>query len=277
MKKRIVEHILQRVKKALDRHLGGQMLSNRKGEGFDFAELMPYVEGVDARYIYWNSLAKGGALQFKRFYEEKEVTITVALLLSGSLRFGRPVEKYEKALEAAALIGYAAVESGNRFRGIALGEGIDLSTPAVKNPARIVRFLEETTRFDPLYHKIDPQKVSQRLFSLLKEKTVLIVVSDFLELYDFRRLISRHELFAVIVRDRFEAHPHPLGDATWCDPETGEEVELFFDEKRAHAYAQAYAEHDRKLFARFRRDGVRAFRLYTDQPATSLFQSQSIS
>jgi len=277
MKNSIVERILRRVKKALQWHLGGQMLSNRKGEGFDFAELMPYVEGIDARYIYWNSLAKGGDLQFKKFYEEKEVTVTVALLMGGSLRFGTPVEKYEKALEIAALIGYTAIGSGNRFRGICLGEGIDLSTPPLKNPSKIVHFLEEVTRFDPLYHTIDPEKVLQRLSSLLHEKTILILVSDFLELYDLRRLAKRHEVFAVVVRDRFEAEPHKLGDTVLCDPETGEEAELFFDEKRADAYAEAYARHDRELFARFRRDGIRAFRLYTDQSAATLFQSQSIS
>jgi uncharacterized protein (DUF58 family) len=260
-----VARILQRVKKELSFSSSGQLLSKIKGEGFDFAELMPYIEGMDAKKIYWNSLAKGGELQLKSFYEERKVNVVTACLLSGSLRFGEPVEKYEKVLETAAFIAMSALQSGNAFQGVALSGKEEVFMPPSRSYKGIEKFLTSVSGIDPLYTKIDPKQAGEKLFQVVRKKSLLFLIGDFLELYDFKKLSRKHEVIAVIVRDRFESNPRALGETVVCDPETGEESELFFDKKVADAYLRAYHEHDKKLLNHFRTQGIGYSYIYTDE------------
>jgi len=269
MHNNIVTRVLARVKKELSFSANGQMLSKIKGEGFDFAELMPYVEGMDARKIYWNSLAKGGELQLKSFYEERRVNVVVAVLLSGSQRFGEPVEKYEKILETAAFTALSAVRSGNPFQGMGFSKKGDLFMPPSKSVAAADKFVSSLAAIDPLYTTIDPTRAVETLFQVVRQKSLIFLISDFLEVYDLKRLARKHEVVALIVRDRFEHDPYALGDAVLQDPETGLETELWFDPKSAQAYASAYKKHDERLLNHFRSCGVSWDYIYTNSSVAS--------
>ena len=269
MHKNMVTRILARVKKELSFSANGQTLSRIKGEGFDFAELVPYVEGMDARKIHWNSLAKGGELQLKSFYEERRVNVVVAVLLSGSQRFGEPVEKYEKMLEAAAFTALSAVRSGNLFQGIGFSEKGDIYMPPSRSAAAADKFVTSLAAVDPLYTTIDPVRTVEALFQVVRQKSLIFLISDFLEMYDLKRLARKHEVAALIVRDRFENDPHALGDVLLQDPETGLETELWFDRKSAEAYANAYKKHDETLLNHFRSCGVSWDYIYTDKSVVS--------
>ena len=271
MSRNVVSRILERVRKELSHTMNGQVLSKLKGEGFDFAELMPYMEGMDAKKIYWNSMAKGSDLQIKTFFEEKEVTVVVALLMSGSLCFGEPVQKWEKVLECAAFVGYDALRSGNRFQGFLWSEKKTFVTAPSTAFKSVEKFLHEVPIDALLYQKTDPKKALEALFQKVHKKSLLIIISDFLEVYDLRKLAKRDAVVCIVVRDRFEASPHMLGEVVLQDPETGAEAELFFDAKTAKAYGDAYKKHDKALVRSFRRAGVKHFFLYTDQPVAAAF------
>ncbi|RUM66845.1 MAG: hypothetical protein DSZ05_03625, partial [Sulfurospirillum sp.] len=269
MQHNLVAKILSRVKKELAASSNGQILSKIKGEGFDFAELVPYRVGMDARKIYWNSLAKGGDLQLKTFYEEREVNVAVAALLSGSQRFGEPIQKYEKVLESAAMIAFDAVRSGNPFQGIGMCETEDIVTAPAKSPHAVEKYVTALAKIDPLHTQIDPGRVTEKLFKVLRKKSLLVLVSDFLEPYDLRKISRKHEVVAMIVRDRFEREPRALDDTTFHDPETGAEREFWFDAKTAQAYKAAYRKHDKKLLNHFMKCGIASYYLYTDKTLLS--------
>ena len=269
MHKNIVARVLAHAKKELSFSANGQTLSRIKGEGFDFAELMPYIEGMDARKIYWNSLAKGGDLQLKSFYEERRVNVVVAVSLSGSQRFGEPVEKYEKILETTAFTALCAVRSGNSFQGIGLSEKGDFYMPPSKSATAVDKFVTSLASVDPLYTTIDPTRVVEKLFHVVRRKSLVFLISDFLELYDLKRMARKHEVVALIVRDRFENDPYALGDVLLQDPETGVQTELWFDSNSAKVYAAAYKKHDENLLKNFRKCGVLWNYIYTDKSIVS--------
>ncbi len=266
MKRNAIIALLARVKKELHYSAAGQMLSPRKGEGFDFAELIPYREGMDARKIFWKSLARGEALQYKTFFEEREVQVAVALMLSGSLLVGEPLSKLEKAFEAAALYALAAQQSGNLFHGLCWSAKETFATPPSKSYHALERFLFNAGEIDLFHTACESDAALVWIEKRLRRKSLLVLIGDFLEPCDLRRLAARHAVVAIIVRDRFEAQPTPLGEVVFEDPETGEAAEIWFGEKEARAYAEAFAEHDRKLLASFHRLGVTYRYLYTDEP-----------
>ena len=66
----------------------GQSESVFKGRGVDFEEVRHYVPGDEVRDIDWNVSARFGAPFVKRFVEEHELSVTLVVDVSRSMRFG---------------------------------------------------------------------------------------------------------------------------------------------------------------------------------------------
>ena len=68
--------------------LAGRYNSAFKGRGIEFEEVRPYAVGDDVRTIDWNVSARSGEPFVKKFREERELTVIIAVDVSGSLGFG---------------------------------------------------------------------------------------------------------------------------------------------------------------------------------------------
>src|SRR5580700_12302823 len=66
----------------------GAYLSHFKGRGMDFEELREYFPGDDVRDIDWNVTNRMGRPFVKRFREERELGVILALDVSASGTFG---------------------------------------------------------------------------------------------------------------------------------------------------------------------------------------------
>src|SRR5436853_6220239 len=70
-------HLVAR--RAVEDWLGGAYHSVFKGVGVAFAEVREYQPGDDVRAIDWNVTARTGTPFIKRFIEERELTVMVAI------------------------------------------------------------------------------------------------------------------------------------------------------------------------------------------------------
>src|SRR5882724_5094398 len=87
-----------------DMRVGGY-LSHFKGRGMDFEELREYMPGDDVRDIDWNVTNRMGRPFVKRFREERELGVILALDVSASGSFGSTRRtKREFATEIAATL-----------------------------------------------------------------------------------------------------------------------------------------------------------------------------
>src|SRR5437870_9561828 len=66
----------------------GAYLSHFKGRGMDFEELREYIPGDDVRDIDWNVTFRMGRPFVKRFREERELAVILAVDVSASSTFG---------------------------------------------------------------------------------------------------------------------------------------------------------------------------------------------
>src|SRR5207302_3099824 len=66
----------------------GAYLSHFKGRGMDFEELREYMPGDDVRSIDWNVTFRMGRPFVKRFREERELGVILAVDVSASGAFG---------------------------------------------------------------------------------------------------------------------------------------------------------------------------------------------
>ena len=87
----------------------GEYHSAFKGQGMTFAEFREYVPGDDVRSIAWPLMARTGKTYIKKFDEEREMTVVLAVDVSGSQSFGsQQYLKGEAIAHLSALVGFAA-------------------------------------------------------------------------------------------------------------------------------------------------------------------------
>jgi len=262
------QHILLRARRQIIGERIGNNPSMFRGEGFDFIELREYVSGDDIRHIDWNITAKMQRPFVKVFREERELSVVTVGMLGGSLHFGSGRFKIESLAEAVALIGYSAISNGDLFTHYNFSESLRDEVRSSKKRFAVAQSIERIMESELLNRHADCNAMAAALYKRLKRRSLIIVIGDFFEIPDFRLLAKKHEVVAIVVRDRFEEKPDPMGFAALIDPESGAVVEGDFNERSVRKYHERVRMHDAALFERFRKDGVRATKLYTDASAS---------
>src|SRR5262247_4786575 len=95
--------------------MSGGYSSVFRGSGIEFDEVREFAEGDELRSVDWNVTARMGRPFVKRYIEERELTVMLAVDLSGSERFGtRGRFKSELATELGAVLAMSAVRNNDR-------------------------------------------------------------------------------------------------------------------------------------------------------------------
>ncbi len=245
----------------------GNNASLFQGEGFEFAELREYVYGDDVRKIDWKTTAKLGKPFVKIYKEERELNVVVVTMLGGSMYFGTVKQKSDIAAEVTATLGFSAVKNADLFSHMLFADKLyDLSKPSKKLFA-VHKAVDEITAFEPLGKVGDYQALTQTLNNRLKKKALLFIISDFVGEVDLKLLGKKHDVFAVIVRDKFEEDPSELGYLRLVDMETKQSFEGNIDAGALKAYKRALHENDERLYKQFKKQGIRFVKVYTHEDA----------
>lgn len=242
----------------------GNNASMFRGEGYDFLELREYVSGDDTRHIDWNITAKMQRPYVKVFREERELSVVSVAMLGGALDFGKETRKIETLAEVVALIGYSAIGNGDLYAHYNFSEKMRDEVRAGKKKFAVSESVTTVMNAVLLHHKADYSSMAQELYMRLKRRSLIVVIGDFFEIPDMRLLAKKHEVVAVIVRDRLEEKPEPMGFTAMIDPESSAVLEGDFNAASVQKYHEKVRRHDGMLFEQFRRDGVRSTKLYTD-------------
>ncbi len=246
----------------------GNNASMFRGEGYDFLELREYVLGDDTRHIDWNITAKMQRPYVKVFREERELNVVSVAMLNGALDFGNETRKIESVAQVVALIGYSAMGNGDLFTHYNFSQVMRDEVRASKKKFAVHQSVESVMNASLLNHKADYAAMAQSLYRRLKRRSLIIVIGDFFEIPDMRLLAKKHEVVAVVVRDRLEEKPEPFGFTAMIDPENGAVLEGDFNAASVQKYHEKVRAHDGLLFEQFRRDGIRYTKLYTDGNAS---------
>src|SRR3954453_14723772 len=86
------------------------------GRGIEFSQVREYQPGDDIRTIDWNVTARSGVPHVKEFVEERDLTILVAVDVSGSMGFGSvDWRKCDVAAELTSVFAFSAVQNSDRI------------------------------------------------------------------------------------------------------------------------------------------------------------------
>ncbi len=203
----------------------GEYRSVFKGQGMEFSEVREYQAGDEVRNIDWNVTARMRRPYVKRYIEERELTVMLAVDLSGSERFGtRRRFKSEVAVELAAVLAMAAIRNNDRVGTLFFTDRVEHVVPPRKGRRHALRVLRDLLVFQPRGRATDLTAALDYLSKMLAHRAVVFVVSDFLGA-DVERplklLAQRHDVVAVTVEDPAETALPDVGLARLVDPETG--------------------------------------------------------
>ncbi|MEA3455053.1 MAG: DUF58 domain-containing protein [Campylobacterota bacterium] len=247
----------------------GDMLGNNAsifhGQGFEFSELREYIYGDDIRKIDWKTTAKLGKPFVKIYHEERELNVVVATMMNGAAYFGTVRQKSEVMAEVVSILGFSAVKNSDLFSHLIYADRLYEKSKPSKKIFAVSRAVESLMAFDMIGKEGDFKGFADTLFSRVKKRSLLFVVSDFIGEIDLKLISKKHDVFAVIVRDRFEEDPSELGYMRLIDMESQKSFEGNVDTGTLGQYKKALAENDEKLYKQFRKNGIRFAKIYTDE------------
>src|SRR2546428_325005 len=128
----------------------GAYLSHFKGRGMDFEELRDYIPGDDVRDIDWNVTFRMGRPFVKRYREERELGVILAVDVSASGTFGSARRsKREFAAEIVATLASSAARSSDKVGLLLFSDQVELFLPPRKGRRQILRIIREMLAFQP--------------------------------------------------------------------------------------------------------------------------------
>ena len=260
-----LQKILVRARRQVFSEMVGNNPSIFQGEGYDFIELREYMPGDDIRHIDWNITAKLKKPYIKIFREERELSVVIASMLNGSVYFGSKRLKQDVIAEVNALLSFSTIKNGDLLSSYIFTDKLESHLKPSKKLYQVHKNVEQILAFEPLNHKADYKVLGDTLFKRLKRKSLIVIVGDFFEIPDLKLLAKKHEVIAVIVRDRLEEHPPQMGFSSLVDPESGAVLDGDFNAQTVKEYAKKVLIHDRELYATFRKHQIRFTKIYTDE------------
>lgn len=217
----------------------GEYRSVFKGQGMEFAEVREYQPGDEVRSIDWNVTARMQRPYVKRYIEERELTVMLAVDVSGSERFGtRRRFKSEVASELAAVLAMSAIRNNDRVGCLMFTENIEHVVPPRKGRRHALRLMRDILAFEPQGKRTDIPAATEYLNKMLSHKAIIFLVSDFMGgdiEHPLKLLAQRHDVVAVTVEDPSETVLPDIGLVRLMDPETGETLDVDTSDPKVRA------------------------------------------
>lgn len=197
-----------------------------KGQGMTFSEFREYVPGDDVRTIAWPLTARTGKTYIKKFDEERELTLILAVDISGSADYGSgEYFKGEVMTHMSALLSYSAVRNKDQIGLLLFSDQVEHYVPPKKGHGHVNRLLRDLYYFKPKSRKTKLQAALNHLQGVLKKRATVFLFSDFMDSgFDsgLRMLGKKHDVIAVVVQDKVEMSLPNVGLVEMQDAETGE-------------------------------------------------------
>lgn len=273
-----------RTKGLVDSFFGGEYHSAFKGRGMLFSEVRPYQYGDDVRAIDWNVSARSDEPYVKIFEEEREQTVLLVVDVSGSAFFGtQEKSKRDLMAEVCALLAFSAIQNNDKVGLLLFAGEVERFVPPQKGRRHVLRIVRDLYAHEPRTRGTDLATALDHALHVLRRRSVVLVVSDFLaDGYErsLRILARKHDVVALHLVDPREEELPAVGLLTLRDAETGESVVL--DTRNAQVrkrFAEASYAREQAVRATLRRARADAVTIRTDtgylDPLTRFFAQRT--
>ncbi|TCL63776.1 uncharacterized protein DUF58 [Hydrogenispora ethanolica] len=223
-----IKQIQFKINRLSDEATSGHYASAFKGSGIEFAEVREYYPGDDVRSIDWNVTARNGRPFIKRYVEERELTVMLAVDLSASQYFGSAGSlKSELAAEISALLAFLAIKNNDRVGLLIFTDRVEKYIPPQKGRRHVLRVIREILAYRPDSTGTDIRQALDFINKVTKHRSIVFLLSDFWDTQcerSLRQTARRHDLVAVRISDPREGQLPAVGLVEFTDRESGRKV-----------------------------------------------------
>ncbi|MCO4746934.1 MAG: DUF58 domain-containing protein [Proteobacteria bacterium] len=259
----------------VDSLFGGDYRSAVRGRGMEFEEVREYFPGDDVRHIDWNVTARTDQPHVKVFREERQVTVMLAVDVSGSTRVGtggrdgRTTRRLQMARVAGGLA-YASMRNRDTVGLVTFSNDIERVLVPRRSRNHTWAVIQAVYEGEAKGRGTDLTAALGHVSRIQRRRAVMVIVSDFLDDGPWARMLGamsrKHTVHAVLVHDALDKKLPSLGLIDVLDPETGRTRTI--DARRLAAGPSV----EERLTA-LRRAGARALAVSTeDDPFLALHQ-----
>ena len=261
----MLKSLFLRSNKNIFSKITGEHSSQFREEGYDFIGLNEYQYGDNINHIDWKASSKSSSIQVKNFAAQKELNIVIVPLLSNTLCFGTQESKQDFLTQICSLLAYSSIEQNDSFSSYIAHEKLELFTETSRDINNFFTFTNKLEKFNTLKYTINYKNISKQLYEKIQKPSTLFLVGDFLDTQDLnlQALAYKHEVYLIIVRDRFEETPSALGELRVTNNSSSKNIVL--DKDSIVSYTKKIKEHDALLYKKLQLSGVRYIKIYTDE------------
>lgn len=213
-------------------NLAGAHRSPLRGQSSEFADHKAYGIGDDPKHIDWKVLGRTDKYYVKRFEDETNLRVYIALDRSHSMGYGsEKTTKYAYACHLAAAIGYVTVKARDSVGLYLHSDKIDLAMDARNSFNHLNTMLKRVQGFEP-GSTTNIAEALHQIASSVRHRALIIVISDLLAdeiaitqaLAHFRK--RNHDVIVLQVLDPMEVDLAFKSPGDFEDLETNERVSV---------------------------------------------------
>ncbi len=216
------------IRKAINSQMQGDFHSIFKGSGLEFDDVRSYQYGDDIRTIDWNVSAKGHGTFVKTFREEKEQTVFFIMDVSASQDIGEPGhQKVDIGKEICGVLALSAAKEGSQVGLICFTDQNEKYVKPAKGPSQAYHIIHTLVNLKPKSRKTDLAKAILTTLNIIKRRSVMIFISDFIDedyFHNLKGLARKHDLVMIRITDKRETDLPKLGIVPVYDKESGNTV-----------------------------------------------------
>ncbi|QDU88732.1 VWA domain containing CoxE-like protein [Pirellulimonas nuda] len=229
-----IERLEVRARGIVEGLLGGAHRSPYFGRSLDFREHRAYTRGDDLRQIDWKLWARRDRYYVKRYEEETNLRVTLAVDRSASMAYGSgAMSKFDYAATAGCALAYLALRQRDSVSAVAFAQELLAVTPYGAERSHL-RAIAAALSDQPVAGETDLGASLDKLSQVARRKGIVVILSDLLgDRAAWRRGLARlraagHDVMVMHVLDddeldfpfqdptRFEGLEG--GDAVRCHP-----------------------------------------------------------
>lgn len=212
--------------KKITRHIfTGEYHSAFKGRGMLFKEVREYQAGDDIRFIDWNVSARFNHPFSKVFEEERELSVMLLVDVSASSLFGTSLaRKKDLITEVAAVLAFSAISNNDKVGILFFSDMIEKFIPPKKGRDHVLYIVRELLTAEPKQKGTRVGHALQRLNSTVRQKSIVFLLSDFLDNNfedDLKVAGKKHDVIGIKVYDKMDMQLPDVGLMEIEDAETG--------------------------------------------------------
>jgi uncharacterized protein (DUF58 family) len=263
----------------------GGHTSRFRGRGMDYLESRAYQPGDDIRCMDWRVTARTGRAHVKLYQEERERPVVVMIDLGPGMFFAtQGAFKSVIAARAAALIGWAAIQHGDRIGALLFNGGHRELRPlggqrgvmrlirelaAATDPAEMLAAVQENAAATVDGESSHLNEALMRLRRVARPGSLVFILSDFYAINEdtrrhLQRLRQHNDIVACQIVDPLELEPPVAGRYTISD---GRQTGLLDTTSSAsrNAYSAYFSAHHRAVKQLMQQSAVHLLRLGTSE------------